>query len=329
MIDGIKLVAKIADHEHYVTTVSSHTGIEFEGHINATTAEILPPVRNTSTTFGGSQAPSLQTSTYRNYNTKTLLKVKGNTVIFQGSLQKAYKGNNYSGFTRTEVQKACEKVSNDLLLPETDLKVKNFEISVTVENAPLYPVFHSFKNRYVFKEMAKNNVVFGKDVYLGKANKGDYGIKFYDKTKQVELEEKIKLEKQLQQFELKVVNPRWFNADNKFPVHSLNDLHNENALRNMADEVMKAYYLMAADESFMNYDRLSRTLSATELSMVASLSNPKVAPYLKQALSEASYKKYAKVYQQVLKDTRSFHCFEEIDDFGYKLSDAMTRQIRS
>lgn len=330
MYDGLKLVAKVVDHQNYVTTVSSNTNIEFEGHINATTGDVKAPQRPTGNNLATAIPDSSLKATYRDYNTKTFLKVMGDTAIFTGSIQKFFKGNNYSGFTRTELIKACEKLSQDFLISQAEFKVKNFEASVTVENTPIYQSLNAFKGRYFFQDMARNNEKFGKHVYTGKGNKGDYGIKFYDKTKQVELEEKLKLDRQLQQFELKILNPRWYNNRHvNHQIHCLEDMYDRKTMFCLRDEMVDAYYDISCAETFMNYEKLSRILTPAEFMAVATLSNPLAAVAFKAVTNENTYKKYWKVYQKVLKDQKNYHCADEIEDFGYKLSDTIMNAINN
>ncbi|GHA67857.1 hypothetical protein [Pontibacter akesuensis] len=307
MYDYLRLRADLADRNHYVENFPA----EFTGtHVEAT-GEVIAKSYNRN--FRG-----LKTAVY------------GNSIRIDGSIQKFLSGENYTDFTRSKLKRACKDLANAYLLKETDLRIYNFEASVTIEAPPIYNYMKSYRNRYMFMPMAKNNAVYGSRFTMGSAtsgSKGEYGCKCYDKTQQVRIQTKEKLDKQLQHFELCVNNPQWFNNRHPYWINYLHSLYDIDVMTAVGGEMIDLFHSITFAGAELDYSSLQEFKPA-QVSQIVAMSDERYAAHLKANHPE-THKKYSSLYNKVRGNATYYRNVEEVAHFGEKLVEKVSYLINN
>ncbi len=189
----------------------------------------------------------------------------------------------------------------------------------------------SYKDRYPFTDMAKHNAKYGKHFTMGNeenGSKGEYGGKCYDKTKQVKLQTREVLQKQLQHFELCINNPRWFNK--RHPQHeikTLDTLYDYNVMSAVGEELIALFYNITFTGAELDYSSLHE-FSPSQVSQIVAMSDQKYAAHLKASHPE-TFKKYSRLYNSVKNNAAYYRNTDEVAYFGDKLVKQLAYQLNN
>ncbi|QQR98602.1 MAG: hypothetical protein IPK18_03485 [Sphingobacteriales bacterium] len=127
-------------------------------------------------------------------------------IKISNSLHKFYKGDNYSDFTFSEMAKAIDEVCNKFEIPANEWVIKKLEFGfniITQKPAKEYLLcFHSFKEKE-FDKMKKGGKKYGM-----KCSLTEYFIKFYDKSLEYKLHERIIIDENILRVEIGYNNKR-------------------------------------------------------------------------------------------------------------------------
>ena len=219
------------------------------------------------------------------------LRLKGNTISCNNSLQKWYMGNNYELFTFSQVVKALEKLDSILPFNVYNANIHYLAVGTVIEEEakPILNTWLSLNGKQP-ESMLGNNKQYGKKFYFT-----DYNVKGYDKTFEVKTHERIKLNKPLFRFELEIYTRNLNKRKNSIGIYTVNDL------------IDKAKYQMLADELLSKYDKIEKQqsiplsqLNNKEKEVLALFKNQEILQQYKIDHSE-TFSNRRKVYNRIKK----------------------------
>ncbi|MGR7813220.1 hypothetical protein [Lacinutrix undariae] len=175
------------------------------------------------------------------------LRLKGNTISCNNSLQKWYMGNNYELFTYSQVVKALEKLDSVLPFNVYNANIHYLAVGTVIEEEaqPILDPWLSLNGKTPIPMLGANKQ-YGKKFYLT-----DYTVKGYDKTFEVKTHERIRLNKPLFRFELEIYTRNLNNRKNAIGIYTVKDL------------IDKKKYQMLADELLSKYDKIEKQQSVS------------------------------------------------------------------
>lgn len=134
------------------------------------------------------------------------IKFRGGYMLIQNSIQKFFKGENYSIFRYSEVVEAIYLIIEKLKLNPEDVRVSRIEFGINlIIKHPAMTLLNQVVvyNKIPFREMIKINRTYGKKAFLS-----EYSLKLYDKTLEAWLHDKKKLSYNILRVELEIRRTR-------------------------------------------------------------------------------------------------------------------------
>ncbi|ARV06153.1 hypothetical protein BTO04_05305 [Polaribacter sp. SA4-10] len=165
------------------------------------------------------------------------LRLKGNTISCNNSLQKWYMGNNYESFSYSQVVKALSKLNSVLPFNVYDANIHYLAVGTIIEEEakPILDPWLSLNGKQPIPMLGANKQ-YGKKFYLT-----DYNVKGYDKTFEVKTHERIKLNKPLFRFELEIYTRNLNKRKNPIGIYTVRDLIDKEKYQMLADELLDKY----------------------------------------------------------------------------------------
>lgn len=223
------------------------------------------------------------------------LRLKGNTIFCNNSLQKWYMGNNYEPFTYIEVVKAIKKLNQILPFNVYEAKVILLAVGIVIEAEakPILDTWLSLNGKQPIPMLGVNKQ-YGKKFYLT-----DYNVKGYDKTYEVKTHDRKKLNRQLFRFELEIYTRNLNKRKNAIDIYSVKDL------------IDKYKYQMLLDELQNKYEKIDKQqvislsqLTNKEKEILALFQNKEILQQYKEDHYE-SYRKKRNTYNKIKKQSNS------------------------
>ena len=173
------------------------------------------------------------------------LRLKGNVISCNNSLQKWFMGNNYELFAYSQVIKALEKLDSVLPFNVYNANIHYVAVGTVIEEEakPILDPWLSLNGKQPIPMLGANKQ-YGKKFYLT-----DYNVKGYDKTFEVKTHDRIKLNKPLFRFELEIYTRNLNKRKNSIGIYTVKDL------------IDKKKYQMLADELLSKYDKIEKQQS--------------------------------------------------------------------
>ncbi len=165
------------------------------------------------------------------------IQIFSDTLKISNSIHKYYKGNNYSDFHLSELHEAFELLSKCLGIDIFKAQIKSFEIGCNIlfkTQKPFLNGLNSYNGNY-FDPMKDKKTEYGKKLFAT-----DYNIKFYDKTTQVKIKDKITIPDHLLRFEFEVKYLRYLQKKG-IPIYSVEDLFKPKIIGKIIHEIFKVY----------------------------------------------------------------------------------------
>ena len=217
------------------------------------------------------------------------LRLKGNTIFCNNSLQKWYMGNNYELFTYSQVVKALKKLNSVLPFNVYNANIHYLAVGTVIEEEakPILDAWLSLNGK-TSNPMLGANKQYGKKFYLS-----EYNVKGYDKTFEVKTHERIKLNKPLFRFELEIYTRNLNNRKNAIGIYTVKDLIDKKKYKMLAEELMSKYNKIEKQQSIP----LSQ-LTNKEKEVLALFQNQEILQQYKKDHSE-TYRNRRKVYNKL------------------------------
>tara|TARA_R110000751_G_scaffold100068_2_gene193904 strand:- start:208630 stop:209523 length:894 start_codon:yes stop_codon:yes gene_type:complete len=173
------------------------------------------------------------------------LRLKGNTIFCNNSLQKWYMGNNYELFSYSQVVKALGKLDGILPFNVYDANIHYLAVGIIIEEEakPILDPWLSLNGKQPIPMLGANKQ-YGKKFYLT-----DYKVKGYDKTFEVKTHDRIKLNKPLFRFELEIYTRNLNKRKNSIGIYTVKDLIDKAKYQMLANELMSKYYKIEKQQS--------------------------------------------------------------------------------
>jgi len=186
---------------------------------------------------------------------------ESNRVEITGSLHKYWKGENYSNFTFSELQKSIRDLCVKFNINPLGAYLGGFEFGVNV--SPQFNPFEFCENVIAYKNESFSKFRTNKKIQIGfEAQKQQYSVKVYDKGKQYLKEENIL------RFEIKVLKMEFLKRIN---VSRLGDLTKPEVLNQLGELLNEMFGECIVSDKVRTSD-----LTVTELKIYTLCSNPKV-----------------------------------------------------
>ncbi|AUC84783.1 hypothetical protein CW731_05505 [Polaribacter sp. ALD11] len=165
------------------------------------------------------------------------LRLKGNTIFCNNSLQKWYMGNNYEPFIYSQVVDALLKLDSILPFNIYEANIHYVAVGVVIEEEakPILDTWLSLNGKPPIPMLGANKQ-YGKKFYLS-----DYNVKGYDKTFEVKTHNRIKLSKPLFRFELEIYTRNLNKRKNSIGIYTVKDLIDKEKYKMLADELLNKY----------------------------------------------------------------------------------------
>ncbi|APG65432.1 hypothetical protein LPB136_08720 [Tenacibaculum todarodis] len=223
------------------------------------------------------------------------LRLKGNIISCNNSLQKWYMGNNYQLFTYVQVVEALKKLNSVLPFNVYNANIHYLAVGTVIEEeaqAILNP-WLSLNGKTPIPMLGANKQ-YGKKFYLT-----DYNVKGYDKTFEVKTHNRINIGKPIFRFELEIYTRNLNKRKNAIGIYTVKDL------------IDKKKYKMLADELLCKYDKIEKEqsiplseLNTKEKEVLALFQNQEILKQYKIDHSE-TYRKRRKVYNNLKKSSNN------------------------
>lgn len=229
-----------------------------------------------------------------------------------GSIHKFCKGNNYSEFSRKEINNTIDEMVSRFEIEASNWEIKKlefgFNLSMPNPANEYILLAQSYKN-VGFDKMKYKNKCYGKKCFMS-----EYAIKIYDKHYQTKMTDRITIPTNILRIEFCYGNKR------KLPqeVKSLADLKNENGVRTLYKDfesaIMKIEFAEKVDltnsteeerklffaSQDVQYLKVEKELNKSRLSTIKANIKEVKASYLKKefnaTLSKAIKNKYIDLY---------------------------------
>ena len=217
------------------------------------------------------------------------LRLKGDTIFCNNSLQKWYMGNNYEVFTYSQVVEALKKLNSVLPFNVYNANIHYVAVGTVIEEKaqPILDPWLSLNGKAPIPMLGANKQ-YGKKFYLT-----DYQVKGYDKTFEVKTHNRIKIGKPIFRFELEIYTRNLNNRKNAIGIYTVKDLIDKKKYKMLADELMSKYDKIEKQQSIP----LSQ-LTNKEKEVLALFQNQEILKQYKIDHSE-TYGNRRKVYNKI------------------------------
>jgi hypothetical protein len=226
-------------------------------------------------------------------------------LIVSNSLHKYLKGNNYSGFSYSELLKSVKNIEVLTGIPAEEFHITKFElaINITTPQRPLEYVesIGDYKGRE-YDKMRVGGFWHGVKYMLT-----DYSVKIYDKTEEIRRREKIDIGMNILRFEIQYSRKRQSSL-----IKTLADFRDKEKLLTMFDAFLKTFEKInwIGDENFSGMSSRERELYFSGLNprfwTLEKAMNRNTAKSKKKHFTEMQRKINAKdlieMFMQALKD---------------------------
>lgn len=219
------------------------------------------------------------------------LRLKGNTIFCNNSLQKWYMGNNYELFSFSQVVKALSKLNSVLPFNVYKANIHYLAVGTVIEEEakPILDPWLSLNGKTSIPMLGANKQ-YGKKFYFT-----DYNVKGYDKTFEVKTHDRNTIGKSIFRFELEIYTRNLNKRKNFIGIYTVKDLIDKNKFK------------MLTDELFDKYDKIEKKLSVAlsqlnnkEKEVLALFQNQEILKQYKIDHSE-TYGNRRKVYNKLKK----------------------------
>ena len=236
--------------------------------------------------FGNNNFPRCYTSKQKNLQ----LKIENNYLYVTNSLQKFYKGNNYTSFTYQEVLKAVYLLNKTLPIDIYTADIIKLSVGVIINKNPklILDEWISYATK-PYAPMMRKNKIYGSKFHLT-----DYYLKGYDKKFEVKNHNQINLDRDTFRFEIEGKTKYFNNKTNKVNVYKVNDLIEYSKFKKLGNLLLVKYLEI---EKLPKLD-LSKC-SLKEKRMIASFTNYNILESIKKQHPE-TYKKDRKSYNKMM-----------------------------
>lgn len=236
--------------------------------------------------FGTNNFPRCYTSRQKNLQ----LKIEGNYLFVNNSLQKYYKSNNYTSFTYQEVLKAIYNLNKTLPIDIYTADIVKLSVGVVINENPklILNEWLSYATK-TFIPMMKKNKTYGSKFYLT-----DYYLKGYDKKFEVKNHNQINLKRETFRFEIEGKTKYFNNKTNAVNVYKVKDLLEHNKFKKLANILLAKYIQI---QKIPKLDLT--TLSLKQKRLYAAFTNYEIQNSIKKQHPN-TYKKERIIYNKMI-----------------------------
>ena len=197
------------------------------------------------------------------------LVLSGDKLAIYNSLHKYYIGNNHSDYKFSDFINTIHQIEDKVSFKLMDSKILKASISCTIDydSSKDLPTWLTLRRKSP-QPMSQNGNYYG-----SKFQFADYYFKGYDKTKEVRMNNKLKIKKDLYRLEL-VGRRRMFNQQ-KIGFYTLKDLCNRAIWHDMTDLLVNKYESITKFP-MINFD----DLKLSELGIIGAMTNGAIRTYL-------------------------------------------------
>ncbi len=173
------------------------------------------------------------------------LRLKGDTVFCNNSLQKWYMGNNYESFTYSQVVKALNRLDNILPFNVYNANIHYLAVGTVIEEEakPILDTWLRLNGKEPIPMLGANKQ-YGKKFYLT-----DYNVKGYDKTFEVKTHDRKKIGKSIFRFELEIYTRNLNKRKNPIGIYTVKDLIDKEKYKMLAEELLVKYEKIETQQS--------------------------------------------------------------------------------
>lgn len=221
------------------------------------------------------------------------LTIQGNQLRISNSWHKYLKGNNYSDYNLTDIEKTFDKLQVNLGGILNNGEIRKISYGCVIEENPYlnFPKWKSYKTKKPV-QMHNKGVIYGASFEMT-----DYKIKGYDKTYEVLKHNKIDLNKNLFRVECEVKSIRHLQKKTeRIPVYVIDDLFRPEIIQLLAKDLLSKYRTIEKETL------MKTNLSIQELKIVPLMESPEYRDQLRRD-HYRTFKRYKRIYEKIIKQS--------------------------
>lgn len=227
------------------------------------------------------------------------LKVSEGELTINNSWHKYYKGNNYEDYTLSEIMLTYERLSKKLNFDIINAKLVRIAYGLVINTKPDI----NYNNWKLFRTtlpspMKKNTKTYGMKFVMT-----DYSIKGYDKTAEVWMHNKKKIEDNYFRVEVEVKNMKHLRKrKHQINIYSLGDVLKYENMQLLMSDLLKKYDVIEK-ELFYDYSILDKK----QRSILSMMKDLPFRDYLR-IKENKTYKRYKKKIKEIeMKSVQDIH----------------------
>lgn len=216
------------------------------------------------------------------------LSINYDKLSIKNSWHKFYKGNNYSDYSFTDLQKTYEKLESELDISIIDADIKRIAYGCVIKT--------NSKNEYSkwkFLRTKEPYPIHNKGIQYGNSfNFNEYKVKGYDKTYEVWKHDGIRIESDLFRFEKEINYLKYLRRT--IPIYKVKDVLNKEILIRLSNDLLKTYKMIEKDQQYN-----LKGLTTKELYSLAIMKDNAIRNEFKENHNK-TYKRYMRLYKNIL-----------------------------